>query len=236
MLIHAHTSIQTHTHTHTPAVPHTHTCDADAEVGTRRQEHPSSSPLCPPGISSLTSKVQSLEGGAGGERLGQRRAGRLPFRALQHVRVACRPRPAHVHTYTNIYPSVIVYLSHTRPKTRTARHSRAAGGIVLATPPALPYPPLSLPTPYAQSQKSGRSEAERCFGPLLASSLLPATHCHAAVTPCALHPPSHTPVLQLRSSRRGRSAWPRPALPAQQDPQRSCHNLPHQPSSACAEG
>ena len=143
-----HTSIQIHTHTHTRAVPRTHVrCRCGGRHAETRASLITSSLLSHPPFSPLTSQVQGLEGGAGGEHLGQRHAGCLSLRALQHVEVACRTRPAHVHTYTNTYPSVIVYLSQTHPKTRTARHSRVAGGIVLATPLALPSHPLSLLLP-----------------------------------------------------------------------------------------
>jgi len=76
--------------------------EKEEEADIRRWHTETGAPLITPFAPPLTCKVQVLQGGACGERLGQSQASLLPLLALQHVIVICHPRPTHVHTYTNI--------------------------------------------------------------------------------------------------------------------------------------
>ena len=104
-------------------------------------------------------------------------------------------------THTPTYTHQFMYTCRIRIP-QLAQHVTAGQQVASCSLHLLPvhvYFPPSL-SPHAQLQKTGRSEAERCFCPLLATPLLLPTHCYMAIAPRAIHPPSHMCVLHLRSS------------------------------------
>jgi len=202
---HTHTSIQTHTHTHNRAVPHTHVrcrCGGrHTETGAPLINTPMPSQHLPHSLERF--RVWREEQAASAWASAVQAA--CPSAPFSMIMLPAAPAPPMcTHTPTHTHQSLYTCRTHI-PK--HAQHATAGQQATSCSQHLLPFrAPLSLSQPLCtvskvrQDQKSGRSEAERCFGPLLASSLLPATHCHTATAPCAMHPPSHTPILPRRLS------------------------------------
>jgi len=232
---HTHTSIQTHTHTHTRAVPHTHvrcrcggrhTSEASLITTTMPSQHlPHSLPRCrvwreEQAASAWASAVQAT----------------CPSAPSSMSSLPAAPAPPMcTHTPTHTHQSLHTCRTHI-PK--HAQHATAGRQAASCSPHLPPFrAPLSLSQP---PMHNFRSLAGAKPSAASARSLPP----HSSQLHTATRPQHHAPCTLSRtrlsyregSARRGRRSWPRPALPAQQGPRRSCHNLPHHTSSAHAEG
>ena len=65
--------------------------------------------------------AQNLQRQARGQRLGQRRAGLIPLRALEHVRVVCSPHHARVHKHTHTHTRHYIHHDETHNDAHTAK-------------------------------------------------------------------------------------------------------------------
>jgi len=196
----AHTHIQTHTCTHTRAVPHTHVrcrCGGKhTETGASLITTPLPSQHLP--HSRERFRVWREEQAASAWASAVQAASPSAPSSMSRLTAAPAP-PMCTHTPTYTHQSLYTCRTHI-PK--HAQHATAGRQAASCSPHLLPlHLSLSpLPPPSARLHKTCRSEAERCFRPLLASSLHQPTHCQTAAGPRAMHPPSHTPVVQLRFS------------------------------------